>query len=729
MEELELPFWGLPAGFLALLIIAWIGLGILWNKRYRPNSLKKGKPTPTFNNALGRVLKFLFKEDVKAGKLGKLLSWRNIYVIHLLAIFALLFLDQVLFAGLVFLSLFVLAFGRVKKVFALRNRLLTRMFEVAHSEFKYPRGHELNPWSSVRVHKWSGDDLATPEKITVSFPPAFRSDDPRKRQDFEKHFDGTVAKDNIWTYSWDGAEGVVECEPVPHLPTMVDYPGSLHRPWDEIPLGQGIDGEIVWKVTDNPHILVCGTTGGGKSVLQRNIVFHCIQHSDKWQFLGIDPKRVELSAYAKYDNAVLGIATNLEDGVEVMRFANEQMMDRYEAMEEMGVSNFLDMPDPPPALMVMIDEAYIFMATTGGKTDVQKEQDELHGEATVLVGDVARLGRAAGVHLVVATQRPDAKVIYGEIKANLPVRYMAGRSGSTPSLMVLETDTGTRVPGNIKGRGVISTNGDEEFIQGYFAPSSWIDEWLNSHDTDSEDSQLSKQMPDSLKSSLVTSDSQVLPDKKNRKKGKVEEPTESDFGQDTGQEEPAEDLSEAHEDSSEDLLAPSEMAAQLEDLEDEEDDALFSAPSPAPPAGVEEDEDEDALVLNPQRIPRPTLKGNQVEEENTEVLWDDEMDNLVGDRNAPQPARQPKTSTPSRPAPTPQKPVESPPTPSQEPVRARPAAEDAPKVAAPPASPLASPPSPPSPKVARPPSTGASRKESNISLPALPPLPPRPKQE
>lgn len=98
-------------------------------------------------------------------------------------------------------------------------------------------------------------------------------------------------------------------------------------------------------------------TGGGKSVMQRNVVFHCIAHPNQIKMFGIDLKRVELSVYEKYSNAILGVATTLEDAVEILRFSQETMMDRYSDMEQAGVQNFLDLPEPGCAILVMVDEA------------------------------------------------------------------------------------------------------------------------------------------------------------------------------------------------------------------------------------------------------------------------------------------------------------------------------------------------------------------------------------
>jgi hypothetical protein len=113
----------------------------------------------------------------------------------------------------------------------------------------------------------------------------------------------------------------------------------------------------LYEIQDGKHRILSHNTGGGKSILQRNIVFHVITHSKEIKFLGIDLKRVELSTYKKYSDAVLGIATTLEDAVEILRFAQETMMNRYAEMEQAGKQNFLEMENAGSALLIMIDEA------------------------------------------------------------------------------------------------------------------------------------------------------------------------------------------------------------------------------------------------------------------------------------------------------------------------------------------------------------------------------------
>ena len=217
------------------------------------------------------------------------------------------------------------------------------------------------------------------------------------------------------------------------------------------------------------------------SVLQRSIIFACILRPKSWYFAGIDLKKVELTPYVVYSNVVLGVAMTLENAVEVLRFAQQTMMSRYEALTQMGLKNFLDMPGENRALLVMVDEYGEAASPTGSKTDEGKEADNMKGEVQMMVGSIARLGRAAGVHLVVATQRPDAKLLPGETKANLGVRINCGYTNSTASSMILDNAEGTKVKPSPKGRFYIQIYSQGNHGQAFFAKEDWMDKYLDSH--------------------------------------------------------------------------------------------------------------------------------------------------------------------------------------------------------------------------------------------------------
>ena len=109
-----------------------------------------------------------------------------------------------------------------------------------------------------------------------------------------------------------------------------------------------------------------------------------------------------------------------------------------------------------------------------------KAEDEMKGEAQMIIGSIARLGRAAGVHLVIATQRPDATLLPGETKANLGVRINCGSTGSTASSMILDSGEGTQVKSNPRGRLFLKIFRSGDHGQGFFAEQEWIDEYLSS---------------------------------------------------------------------------------------------------------------------------------------------------------------------------------------------------------------------------------------------------------
>lgn len=262
---------------------------------------------------------------------------------------------------------------------------------------------------------------------------------------------------------------------LPEHALLEESPGD--GAWNEFPIGIGAnDKEIIWDPTRSPHMLIAGSTGGGKSVMQRNLIFHCIQHSDKWGFLGIDLKRVELTPYVKYDKAVMGVAIHLEDAFEMVNFVHTEMFSRYALMEETRVNNFRDLPKVPKAIMLMIDEGYSLLALTGNKLPEEQDKDFLRNEIKAKLLDISRLGRAAGFHLVFATQRPSADILSGEFRQNLSTRVAAGRMDSVQSAMTLDNDKATKINGAVRGRGYFQEYGQGEEFQGYFASQDWIED-------------------------------------------------------------------------------------------------------------------------------------------------------------------------------------------------------------------------------------------------------------
>lgn len=213
------------------------------------------------------------------------------------------------------------------------------------------------------------------------------------------------------------------------------------------------------------------------SVVQRNIVAGCVTRSEHWNFIGIDLKKVELSDFRKFPG-VLGIADELEDAVELLRFARETMYARYEKLKNLGYKDILKDPGRGPSLLVMVDETFELLDPAKGGSEAAKYDNELKSECQMIISSIARLGRAAGVFLVLATQRPDADVIPGEAKGNLGVRINCGRTDSIMSSMILGSGDGTFVRSDIRGRLVMSVNGIIIHAQGLYQDVEDIEGFL-----------------------------------------------------------------------------------------------------------------------------------------------------------------------------------------------------------------------------------------------------------
>lgn len=166
------------------------------------------------------------------------------------------------------------------------------------------------------------------------------------------------------------------------------------------------------------------------------------------------------------------------------------------------------------------------MAVPTHNTDEAKAEDELKGEAALIIGSIARLGRAAGVHLVIATQRPDAKIIAGETRENLATRVNCGRTTPTASSMILNNSEGNRVKGNPRGRMYVQTGGNGHHGQGFYADQEWIDNWLNKQGLDLDGTPLEGFVPESSDETADTennesnsgdNDTSIVPKKKESK--------------------------------------------------------------------------------------------------------------------------------------------------------------------------------------------------------------------
>ena len=209
-----------------------------------------------------------------------------------------------------------------------------------------------------------------------------------------------------------------------------------------VALGRGSDGdEVVLDLARMPHLLIAGSTGSGKSVCM-NAIISCLimkRTPADLQMLLIDPKRVELTPYNGVPHLVTPVVVETDRVVNLLKGLIREMMDRYRTMEEVGVRNIeaynqASPRDKMPYVVVAIDELADLMMTAA--FDVEQS-----------ICRLAQLGRATGIHLIIATQRPSVDVITGLIKANFPSRISFGVTSQVDSRTILDATGAERLLG------------------------------------------------------------------------------------------------------------------------------------------------------------------------------------------------------------------------------------------------------------------------------------------
>jgi S-DNA-T family DNA segregation ATPase FtsK/SpoIIIE len=219
--------------------------------------------------------------------------------------------------------------------------------------------------------------------------------------------------------------------------TSAAYKGSPYRL--TIALGKDITGlPFVTDLSKMPHLLVAGATGTGKSVslnaMINSILFKCSPESV--QFLMIDPKRIELSIYKDIPHLLHPVVTQPKEATRALRWAVREMERRYSALSDKGVRNIeaynrkviKEKQDEPtlPYIILVIDELADLMMTSS------REVEEA-------ITRLAQMARAAGIHLIIATQRPSVDVLTGIIKANFPARISFQVSSRVDSRTILDS--------------------------------------------------------------------------------------------------------------------------------------------------------------------------------------------------------------------------------------------------------------------------------------------------
>ena len=219
----------------------------------------------------------------------------------------------------------------------------------------------------------------------------------------------------------------------------------------EIPLGKSLDGGIrTFDLTRMPHLLVAGSTGSGKSVAVNGIITSILMKAlpSQVKFLMVDPKMVELSVYNDIPHLLIPVVTNPRKASRALQKVVDQMEERYELFSRYGVRNIAGYNEKVqrynaesdekmlelPLIVVIVDELADLMMVASKEVE----------DAIIRLGQKAR---AAGIHMILATQRPSVDVISGLIKANVPSRIAFAVSSGTDSRTILDTNGAEKLLG------------------------------------------------------------------------------------------------------------------------------------------------------------------------------------------------------------------------------------------------------------------------------------------
>ena len=250
---------------------------------------------------------------------------------------------------------------------------------------------------------------------------------------------------------------------------------TQHKSKTAFALGRDIGGRnVIGDIEKLPHVLIAGTTGSGKSVCTNSLIISLLYKStpDEVRFIMVDPKMVELAPYNGIPHLLIPVVTDPKKAAGALQWAVFEMMKRYKTFSEHGVKKLEEFNrlakasedlEPLPSVVVVIDELADLMLVAAKAVEES-------------ICRVAQMGRAAGVHLVIATQRPSADVITGLMKANIPSRIAFAVASSLESRIILDNTGAEKLVG--KGDMLYAPlgGGKPQRVQGCFISPEEIEE-------------------------------------------------------------------------------------------------------------------------------------------------------------------------------------------------------------------------------------------------------------
>ncbi len=246
-----------------------------------------------------------------------------------------------------------------------------------------------------------------------------------------------------------------------------------------IGLGKSIDGNcVVGNIAKMPHLLIAGTTGSGKSVCMNSIIISLLYKAgpEDVKLIMVDPKMVELGIYNGIPHLLIPVVTDPKKAAGSLQWAVTEMLRRYKMMSDLGVRDLESYNSivtaeedgqKLPTVVIIIDELADLMMVAA------KEVEDS-------ICRIAQMGRAAGMHLIIATQRPSANVITGLMKANIPSRIAFSVASAMESRIILDTMGAEKLVGKgdmlyapigsgkpLRVQGCFVTDSEVEAVAGY----------------------------------------------------------------------------------------------------------------------------------------------------------------------------------------------------------------------------------------------------------------------
>ncbi|MCB0309259.1 MAG: hypothetical protein KDD48_07790, partial [Bdellovibrionales bacterium] len=225
-------------------------------------------------------------------------------------------------------------------------------------------------------------------------------------------------------------------------------------------VGQGRQGWITWNLKNLPHMLIVGTTGGGKSMFFRQLLLGAMEISNRFQLYLIDLKKgVEMSEFEELPNVF--VSKSEWEAVSTLQKIVDEMSDRFVYMKKNKIKNIDPKRDKMDRILVGIDEASVLYTHSPGRS---KGSNKLADQARELTNQVAKLGRAAGIHLVLATQKVSRFTIDTHIQENIQGRMVFKHQTTHGSANVLGSAEAAKLP-DISGRGYWFCGSEKYLIQ------------------------------------------------------------------------------------------------------------------------------------------------------------------------------------------------------------------------------------------------------------------------